>query len=228
MQNQEPYGQAPGLSSSPEPSGAELGKLNNSVYPTCVCGGGLLKSECQRHAHTWVSVGVFREIKVPMPHINDPCAMLEQWRSRPLTAHFRAFACVCCRRIWEHLTPPLRHGVEVAEQYLAGSVDDQLRKCVAEDVKAECISIDSDSSASDRCSGFAAEAVLSCLFGDDDYPPIPTYGTNCAMAASRAVIEVVYAVSERNGCSEDTCREIVCRERDWQCKIIAELFGNES
>ena len=161
-----------------------------------------------------------------MSDVDDPCELLERRRSRELTSHFRAFACACCRRIWEHLTPELRYGVEVAEQYLVGTADDHMRKCAGDKVRRECIYVDGDSSAADRYSGFAAEAALSCLFGDDDYPPIPTYGTTCAIATSRAVVEVVYAFTEMRGCCERSCEETAKRERNWQCQLISELFEN--
>lgn len=156
---------------------------------------------------------------------SDPVELLESLRGRASSGEFRLFAVACCRRIWHHLNPKCRAAVKVGQQFAEGLADDHRRKDAYTVVNEQCIYVDDASSAQDRFDGFAAEAAANCLFGDDDYPPIPTYATTCAIAAAGAVVEVVGADCEIRGQTEPDCLEAVSNERRWQCETIKDMFG---
>jgi hypothetical protein len=156
---------------------------------------------------------------------HDPMEMLENRRHLKDSRACRMFATACCRRIWNHLPDHLQQAVLIAEQFAAGNVDERTRAEAGKMVDACCIYVDGDSSAADRFIGFAAEAVLCCLYGDGDYPPIPTYATTCAIAASRAVTEVIYAKAELDGEDETSREESLQSERRWRCAVIRHLFS---
>ncbi|OAI57790.1 hypothetical protein AYO47_07605 [Planctomyces sp. SCGC AG-212-M04] len=155
----------------------------------------------------------------------DPVGLLEACRSRNDSQKCRLFAVACCRRIWEHLGEELLAAVVVAENFAHGLVDDNARVSAGSAVRQQCEYADSDSSAADRFQAFKAEAVLCTLFGDHDYPPIPTYATTCAIACSRAVIEVISANAELSGeCEQSICARVAF-EREWQREYLRREFG---
>lgn len=113
----------------------------------------------------------------------DPELLLEQFRAKIDSRTCRLFAAACCRRVWNYLSDELRTAVEVAEGFTEGKVSDDMRVLTYRRIESGCGYVDGDSSASDRFKEFAREAVLSSLFGDGDYPPIPTYAVTCAIGA---------------------------------------------
>ena len=160
-----------------------------------------------------------------MPEVStDPEALLEARRNQNDSKKCRLFAAACCRRIWNHLSDDLRSAVQIAENFARDFADDDARTAAYRKVEQRCGYVDGDSLAAERLKFFGAEAVLCTLFGDNDYPPIPTYATTCAIAASRAVVEVVSAHAELSGDSDDTISELVTSERQWQSAYILREF----
>jgi hypothetical protein len=79
--------------------------------------------------------------------------------------------------------------------------------------------------------GFAAEAALCTVFGDDDYPPIPTFATTCAIAAARAASEVAAAIAERSVASavaEIESQKACAKEKLEQSHLVRDIFSNAS
>jgi hypothetical protein len=52
----------------------------------------------------------------------DPIPMLFHLDSAATVRKLRLLACACCRRLWENLSDPARHSVEVSERYADGLV----------------------------------------------------------------------------------------------------------
>lgn len=155
----------------------------------------------------------------------DPRFLLELLQNDIDSRTCRLFATACCRRIWNHLPDYLRSAVEIAERFAEGKVDDDTRIKTYQCVENGCEYVDGDSSPIDRLKGFASEAVLSSLFGDGDYPPIPTYAVTCAIAAAEAVQEVLLAYSELSGRSNETCEKVATAERLWQYEYLCRTLN---
>ena len=158
----------------------------------------------------------------------DPEPMLEHLRGHRPSRLFRLFATSCCRRIWSHLSDDCRNSVELAERFADDLTSDMERMAAREAVHKCCIYVDGESMAEDRLHGFASEAVLNTLFGDDDYPPIPTYATTCAIAAARASVEVIGAVAEiaASTDSESAFFAACDAEAAAQAALVRTMFGN--
>lgn len=150
---------------------------------------------------------------------------LERIRNEIDSRACRLFAIACCGRIWNHLTVDLRAALEVAEKLAEGHLDDETRSTTYAAIVGGCGYVDGDSTPTDRFSEFARTAVLSCLFGDHDYRPIPTYAVTCAIAAAEAVQQVVLAHVELTGGSSDQSLRAAEDEQQWQCQYLCEKFG---
>jgi len=157
--------------------------------------------------------------------VENPSSLLEALRGVAASRKLRLFAVACCRRIESHLSDDCRAALQVAEAFANGLVNDELRMNAQAIVKSQCIYVDGDSSPEDRFHGFAAEAALNCVFGDNDYPPIPTYATTCAIAAAGAVVEVVIAECELRRGPDTEWQERAAVEEQWQCATIRKMFG---
>jgi hypothetical protein len=159
----------------------------------------------------------------------DPGAMLEHLRGKYASRLFRLFAVACCRNIENRLQhEESRQALEVGEQFADGSASEGDRRTAYAAAEAVCEYIDGEFPAEERARGFGAEAALSVVFGDDDYPPIPTYATTCAIAASRAVGEVVAAVAELASpgvSAESAGNQALATEQQRQCALIRDIFG---
>jgi hypothetical protein len=160
----------------------------------------------------------------------DPEPMLEFLRGKAGSREFRLFAVACCRRIWRLITSEAsRHAVEVGERLADGLVTESERREAHDAANLSCIYVDGDSSVRDRLEGFAAEAALCAVFGDHDYPPIPTYSTACAIAAARAAQEAVGAQAEqaaRADLADSAFLDAHVKESAAQCDIARRIFGN--
>lgn len=161
---------------------------------------------------------------------NDPESMLEFLRGEASSTRMRLVAIACCRRIWHLLSHEAsRAAVEIAEKFAHGLATESDRLVASAAAESCCIYVDGESTVGDRLEGFAAEAALCTLFGDHDYPPIPTYATTCAIAAVRAAAEAAAAHAEQNANPHDSERafvEMYAAESREQCELIREIFGN--
>ena len=157
--------------------------------------------------------------------VESPELLLESLRATAGARELRLCAVALCRRVEQHLTPECRVALEVAEDYAHANVDEGRRRAVYKSVEASCIYVDGDSPAPERFSGFAAEAVLCTLFGADDAPSIPNYAATCAIAASRAVVEVLVAAAELQGRSEEELDCIVEDESRAHCQVIRSMLS---
>lgn len=157
---------------------------------------------------------------------DEPGPLLESLRGVADQREFRRFAVLCCRRIWHRLSEPCRAAIAFAEVIGQGRADEAARKVVYAAAKVCCIYVDGDSTPDDRAVGFAAEAALCCVCNDNDYPTIPHYTTTCAIAAARAVVEVVIAESELRGEPESIWRNLAAQEEGWQHQLAQVLFAH--
>lgn len=55
----------------------------------------------------------------------DPRPMLKLLQLRVSDRKIRLFACACCRRVWDFISPPARRAVEVAEGFADGTVKEK-------------------------------------------------------------------------------------------------------
>jgi hypothetical protein len=69
--------------------------------------------------------------------IPDVSTMLKHLRGRARPRKFRLFACACCRRIWEALTPNARRAVEQAERYADRAIRLEQLKAARPDFRDE-------------------------------------------------------------------------------------------
>lgn len=150
---------------------------------------------------------------------------LERIRNEIDSRFCRLFAIACCRRIWNHLTIDLRAGLEVAEKVAQGHLGDETRLSTSAAIRSNCGYVDGDSTPTERFTEFARESVLSCLFGEHDYPPIPTYAVTCAIAAAEAVQQVVLAHVELSGGSFEQCLRAAQVEQHWQTQYLCEYMS---
>jgi hypothetical protein len=160
----------------------------------------------------------------------DPEPMLECLRGRADSPGLRRFAAACCRRIWPLLAhEESRRAVEIAERYAGGLAGERDRREAKAAVPVLCPGDD----LTDRWNldAWATEAAANTVFGDDDYPPIPTYATTCAIAAARAAAAAAgcaaaIAVAGGESDKEAAGSRAEEAERGEQCAILRRTFGN--
>src|SRR5262249_28131219 len=78
---------------------------------------------------------------------------------------------------------------------------------------------------------WSTEAAASTVFGDDDYPPIPTYAATCAIAAARAAAATAACAAAAGAGGTDAEKEALGdrvheAEREQQCALVRAIFGN--
>jgi hypothetical protein len=155
----------------------------------------------------------------------DPTPMLEFLRGKASNRKLRLVAVAFTKHIWELLThEQSRRAVDVAERFADGLATGAERLEASAAANGCCIYVDGDSPVADRIEGYAAEAALNSAFGDNDFPPIPTYATTCAIAAARAAAEALVAVWEQG--AKAGAEEAHARESVRQSNVVREILGN--
>lgn len=153
----------------------------------------------------------------------DPEPMLESLRGTAGSRRMRLFAVACCRHI-AHLVAheESRRAIEVGERYADGLAGEEERRAAYAAAESVCTYPDEDLTDPESIASSSAEAALSTVFGDDDYPPIPTYATTCAIAAARASAGVLSVVAGRAS-GGDEAYEAGLEELS---VLAREIFGN--
>jgi hypothetical protein len=160
---------------------------------------------------------------------SDPRPMLEFLRGRADERKLRLFAAACCRAIWGLLDPGTRAAVVVAERFADGAAEEAERRSAHEAIPRLCHGEDVTDPA--NVAAFAAEAAACAAFGRDDYPPIPTYATTCAIAAACASAD---AAAFAAGASAEGGEKVAEEIADWvyaeglrHCSgLVRDLFGD--
>jgi hypothetical protein len=162
----------------------------------------------------------------------DPETMLEFLRGKASRRRMRLFAVACCRRIWHLLVhEESRRAVEVAERYADGLAGEDERRDAYAAAAAVCSYPSEELTDPEAIDSYATEAALCAVFGDDDYPPIPTYATTCAIAAARASANAVRCAAgvsadgdkdEAEGVADRAYEEGLKDRSD----LVREVFGN--
>jgi hypothetical protein len=160
----------------------------------------------------------------------DPEPMLELLRGKATGRKLRLFACACCRRIWHLLAhEESRRAVQTAELYAEGLVGEPERLEVNGQVPVIC----PGDSITDpwNLDAWSTEAAANTVFGDNDYPPIPTYATTCAVAAARAAAAAAACAAAVAAAGSGEDREAIGNrvhevERREQSSLVCDIFGN--
>lgn len=96
----------------------------------------------------------------------NPETMLEFLRGKASGTKMRLAAIACCRRIWHLIThEESRAALDVAEKLATGQATESGRLQAYARAESRCFYVDGESSVGDRLVGFAAESVLSTIFG---------------------------------------------------------------
>jgi hypothetical protein len=160
----------------------------------------------------------------------DPERMLEYLRGKVGTRSLRRFAIACCRRICHLMAhEESRRAIEVGERYAEGLSSEQERQEASAAVPKIC----PGDSLTDpwNLDAWTTEAAASTVFGDNDYPPIPTYATTCAIAAARAAAAAAGCAAAIAVVGEESYKEAVGErvaeaEQNEQCSLLRRIFGN--
>lgn len=160
----------------------------------------------------------------------DPERMLEYLRGKVGSRSLRRFAIASCRRIWHLMAhQESRTAIEVGERYAEGLASEGERQEAGAAVPNIC---PGDSLAEPwNLDAWTTEAAASTVFGDNDYPPIPTYATTCAIAAARAAAAAVGCAAAMAAAGEESHKEAVGEraadaEQNEQCSLLRQIFGN--
>jgi hypothetical protein len=160
----------------------------------------------------------------------DPERMLEYLRDKAGNRSLRRFATACCRRIW-HLFAheESRRAVEIAEKYAEGLVSERDRQAASAAIPVICPG--DDLTDPWNLDAWTTEAAANTVFGDDDYPPIPTYAATCAIAAARAAAAAAgcaaaVAVAGKESDKEAVGNRVAAAEQKGQCSLLRQIFGN--
>jgi hypothetical protein len=160
----------------------------------------------------------------------DPESMLEYLRDKARSRSLRRFATACCRRIWYLFAhEESRKAVEIAEKYAEGLASERDRLEAKAAVPVICPG--DDLTDPWNLDAWSTEAAVSTVFGDDDYPPIPTYAATCAIAAARAAAAAAgcaAAIAMAGGESDKEAAGSRAEEaeRREQCSLLRQIFGN--
>jgi hypothetical protein len=160
----------------------------------------------------------------------DPERMLEYLRDRAESRSLRHFATACCRRIWHFFAhEESRRAVEVAEKYVEGLASERDRQEASAAILVICPG--DDLTDPWNLDAWTTEAAACTVFGDDDYPPIATYATTCAIAAARAAAAAAGCAAAVAHAGEGSEKEAMAEraveaEQEGQCSLVRRIFGN--